>query len=199
MASESSTREHASSSSNATKDNGGKRSGNKTPLLSQFSRDITALAKAGKLDPVIGRTSEIERISQILGRRRKSNPILIGEPGVGKTSLIEGLAQRIVSGDVPAHLIGKKLLELDLSGLVAGTKYRGQFEERVKGILDELEASSNIIIYIDEIHTMVGAGGGSGSMDAANMMKPALARGGIQCIGATTLEEYRKHIEKMEL
>ena len=195
MASESSTREHARSS-NATKDNGGKRSGNKTPLLSQFSRDITALAKAGKLDPVIGRTSEIERISQILGRRRKSNPILIGEPGVGKTSLVEGLAQRIVSGDVPAHLIGKKLLELDLSGLVAGTKYRGQFEERVKGILDELEASSNIIIYIDEIHTMVGAGGGSGSMDAANMMKPALARGGIQCIGATTLEEYRKHIEK---
>ena len=195
MASESSTREHARSS-NATKDNGEKRARNKTPLLSQFSRDITALAKAGKLDPVIGRTSEIERISQILGRRRKSNPILIGEPGVGKTSLVEGLAQRIVSGDVPAHLIGKKLLELDLSGLVAGTKYRGQFEERVKGILDELEASSNIIIYIDEIHTMVGAGGGSGSMDAANMMKPALARGGIQCIGATTLEEYRKHIEK---
>ena len=195
MASESSTREHARSN-NAIKDNGGKRSGNKTPLLSQFSRDITALAKAGKLDPVIGRTSEIERISQILGRRRKSNPILIGEPGVGKTSLVEGLAQRIVSGDIPAHLIGKKLLELDLSGLVAGTKYRGQFEERVKGILDELEASSNIIIYIDEIHTMVGAGGGSGSMDAANMMKPALARGGIQCIGATTLEEYRKHIEK---
>lgn len=195
MDSESSTREHARSS-NATKDNVGKRTGNKTPLLSQFSRDITALAKAGKLDPVIGRTSEIERISQILGRRRKSNPILIGEPGVGKTSLVEGLAQRIVSGDVPAHLIGKKLLELDLSGLVAGTKYRGQFEERVKGILDELEASSNIIIYIDEIHTMVGAGGGSGSMDAANMMKPALARGGIQCIGATTLEEYRKHIEK---
>lgn len=195
MASESSTREHARSS-NAAKDNGGKRTGNKTPLLTQFSRDITALAKAGKLDPVIGRTNEIERISQILGRRRKSNPILIGEPGVGKTSLVEGLAQRIVSGDVPAHLIGKKLLELDLSGLVAGTKYRGQFEERVKGILDELEASSNIIIYIDEIHTMVGAGGGSGSMDAANMMKPALARGGIQCIGATTLEEYRKHIEK---
>ena len=194
-AAENSTREHARSS-HTTKDNGGKRPGNKTPLLSQFSRDITALAKAGKLDPVIGRTSEIERISQILGRRRKSNPILIGEPGVGKTSLVEGLAQRIVSGDVPAHLIGKKLLELDLSGLVAGTKYRGQFEERVKGILDELEASSNIIIYIDEIHTMVGAGGGSGSMDAANMMKPALARGGIQCIGATTLEEYRKHIEK---
>lgn len=168
----------------------------KTPMLDRFGRDLTALVKEGKLDPVIGRQREIERMAQILGRRRKSNPILIGEPGVGKTSLVEGLAQRIIDQEVPAHLIGKRVLELDLSSIVAGTKYRGQFEERLKDIIEELESSHDVIIYIDEIHTMVGAGGGSGSMDAANMLKPALARGGVQCIGATTLEEYRKHIEK---
>lgn len=191
----SSTNKRRSSGDTAQR-NGRNQDNGSTPLLTQFSRDITALAKEKKLDPVVGRSTEIERIAQILGRRRKSNPILIGEPGVGKTSLVEGLAQRIVAGEVPTHLVGKRLLELDLSGVVAGTKYRGQFEERIKGILDELESSSNVIVYIDEIHTMVGAGGGSGSMDAANIMKPALARGGIQCIGATTLEEYRKHIEK---
>lgn len=168
----------------------------KTPTLDRFGRDITALAKEGKLDPVIGRSREIERMAQILGRRRKSNPILIGEPGVGKTSLVEGLALRIVAQEVPTHLVGKRIIELDLSAVVAGTKYRGQFEERIKEIIEELEDSHDVIIYIDEIHTMVGAGGSSGSMDAANMLKPALARGGIQCIGATTIEEYRKHIEK---
>lgn len=172
------------------------RSRSKTPMLDQFGRDITALAREGKLDPVVGRENEISRMTQILGRRRKSNPILIGEPGVGKTSLVEGLAQRITSQNVPHYLIGKRLIELDLSGVVAGTKFRGQFEERIKEILEELEEHKDVIIYIDEIHTMIGAGGGSGSMDAANMLKPALARGGIQCIGATTLEEYRKHIEK---
>lgn len=172
------------------------RSKSKTPMLDRFGRDITALAKAGKLDPVIGREQEIERMSQVLGRRRKSNPILIGEPGVGKTSLVEGLAQRIVAQAVPMHLIHKRIIELDLSAVVAGTKYRGQFEERIKGIISELESSSDVIIYIDEIHTMIGAGGASGSMDAANLLKPALARGRVQCIGATTLEEYRKHIEK---
>lgn len=173
-----------------------KKSRSRTPMLDQFGRDITALARQGKLDPVIGRQNEIERIGQILGRRRKSNPILIGEPGVGKTSLVEGLALRIVAQEVPQHLIAKRLVELDLSAVVAGTKYRGQFEERIKEILEELESTSDVIIYIDEIHTMVGAGGGGSAMDAANMLKPALARGGIQCIGATTLEEYRKHIEK---
>lgn len=170
--------------------------GNKTPMLNKYGRDITALARSGKLDPVVGREKEIERMCQILARRRKRNPILIGEPGVGKTSLVEGLAQRIVEQNVPAMLISKRIVELDLSAVVAGTKYRGQFEERIKDILEELEASSDVIIYIDEIHTMVGAGGTSGSMDAANMLKPALARGEILCIGATTLEEYRKHIEK---
>ncbi|MDY3090225.1 MAG: ATP-dependent Clp protease ATP-binding subunit [Porphyromonas sp.] len=172
------------------------RSKSKTPMLDRFGRDITALARASKLDPVIGRELEIERMSQILGRRRKSNPILIGEPGVGKTSLVEGLALRIVAQAVPVHLIHKRIIELDLSAVVAGTKYRGQFEERIKGIITELESSSDVIIYIDEIHTMIGAGGASGSMDAANLLKPALARGRVQCIGATTLEEYRKHIEK---
>lgn len=183
--------------SGSPKKGGKERSGgNKTPMLNQFGRDITALAREGALDPVVGRDKEIERMTQVLGRRRKSNPILIGEPGVGKTTLVEGLAQRIVENNVPTHLIGKRVIELDLSGIVAGTKYRGQFEERIKDILEELEQSPDVIIYIDEIHTMVGAGGGSGSMDAANMLKPALARGGVQCIGATTLEEYRKHIEQ---
>ncbi len=168
--------------------------GLKTPMLNRFGRDITALAREKKLDPVVGREAEVERMCQILGRRRKRNPILIGEPGVGKTSLVEGLSQRIVDQDVPPLLLGKRIVELDLSAMLAGTKYRGQFEERIKGLIEELEGNNDIILYIDEIHTMVGAGGGA--MDAANMLKPALARGEILCIGATTIEEYRKHIEK---
>lgn len=168
----------------------------KTPMIERFGRDLTAFAKEGKLDPVIGRDIEIERMVQVLARRRKCNPMLIGEPGVGKTSLVEGLAQRIVNQQVPSHLLAKRLIDLDLSAVVAGTRYRGDFEERIKDIVEELESNQDIIVYIDEIHTMVGAGAGSGSMDAANMLKPALSRGTIQCIGSTTLEEYRKHIEK---
>lgn len=174
----------------------GKRRGGDTPTLNSFSRDLTALAEAGKLDPVVGRTAEIERMVQILSRRKKSNPALIGEPGVGKTSLVEGLAQRIIARTVPTKLLGRRILELDLAAMLAGTKYRGQFEERLKAMMKELEAHPEIILFIDEIHTMMGAGGGGGTMDAANMLKPALSRGEIQCIGATTLGEYRKHIEK---
>ena len=167
-----------------------------TPTLDHFSRDIIQLAKKGKLDPVIGRESEIERVAQILTRRKKNNPVLIGEPGVGKTAIIEGLAQRIVRKTVPRILHKKRILSLDLASIVAGTKYRGQFEERLKSVMLELETNNDIIIFIDEIHTIVGAGGASGSLDASNMFKPSLARGDIHCIGATTMDEYRKFIEK---
>ena len=171
-------------------------SDNKTPALENFGRDLTLLAKEGKLDPIVGRERELERIAQILSRRKKNNPILIGEPGVGKSAIAEGLAIRIVEGRVPRTLFGKRVISLDLASLVAGTKYRGQFEERMKAILNELEKNPDIILFIDEIHTIVGAGSASGSLDASNMFKPALARGEIQCIGTTTLDEYRQYIEK---
>ena len=168
----------------------------KTPVLDNFGRDLTKLAEVGKLDPIVGREKEIERVAQILSRRKKNNPILIGEPGVGKTAIAEGLALRIVQKKVSRILFGKRVVTLDLASLVAGTKYRGQFEERMKAVMNELEKSPDVILFIDEIHTIVGAGGASGSLDASNMFKPALARGDIQCIGATTLDEYRQYIEK---
>ena len=168
----------------------------KTPVLDNFGRDITVLAEQDKLDPVVGREKEIERVSQILSRRKKNNPLLIGEPGVGKSAIAEGLALRIIQKRVSRVLYNKRVVTLDLASLVAGTKYRGQFEERMKAVMNELEKNKNIILFIDEIHTIVGAGGATGSLDAANMFKPALARGEIQCIGATTLDEYRQHIEK---
>jgi len=168
----------------------------KTPSLDHFGRDITGFAKDGRLDPVIGREQEIERLAQILCRRKKNNPVLIGEPGVGKTAIVEGLAQRITSKDVPYLLQGKRLVSLDLPGLVAGTKYRGQFEERIKAVIDEIVGDSDTILFIDEIHTIVGAGGAEGALDASNILKPMLANGELQCIGATTLEEYRKYVEK---
>src|SRR6056300_1611645 len=168
----------------------------KTPVLDNFGRDMTALAESNKLDPVIGRDKEIQRVSQILSRRKKNNPLLIGEPGVGKSAIAEGLALRIIQKKVSRILYGKRVITLDLASLVAGTKYRGQFEERMKAVMNELEKNRDIILFIDEIHTIVGAGGATGSLDASNMFKPALARGEIQCIGATTLDEYRQHIEK---
>jgi ATP-dependent Clp protease ATP-binding subunit ClpC len=168
----------------------------KTPVLDNFGRDITRMAEAGNLDPIVGRETEIERVSQILSRRKKNNPILIGEPGVGKTAIVEGLALRIVQRKVSRVLFDKRVVSLDLAALVAGTKYRGQFEERMKAIMNELEKNKDVILFIDEIHTIVGAGGASGSLDASNIFKPALARGELQCIGATTLDEYRQHIEK---
>ena len=167
-----------------------------TPVLNNFGRDLTLFAEEGKLDPVIGREKEIERVSQVLSRRKKNNPLLIGEPGVGKSAIAEGLALRIVKKKVSRVLFDKRIITLDLASLVAGTKYRGQFEERMKAVLNELETNPNIILFIDEIHTIVGAGGAAGSLDASNMFKPALARGEVQCIGATTLDEYRQHIEK---
>ena len=172
------------------------KSENKTPALENFGRDLTRMAREGKLDPIVGRERELERIAQILSRRKKNNPILIGEPGVGKSAIAEGLALRIVEGRVPRTLYDKRVISLDLASLVAGTKYRGQFEERMKAVLNELEKNPDIIIFIDEIHTIVGAGSASGSLDASNMFKPALARGEIQCIGTTTLDEYRQYIEK---
>ena len=168
----------------------------KTPVLDNFGRDLTRMAEDGKLDPIVGREKEIERVSQILSRRKKNNPILIGEPGVGKSAIAEGLALRIVQRKVSRVLFNKRVVTLDLASLVAGTKYRGQFEERMKAVMNELEKSPDVILFIDEIHTIVGAGGASGSLDASNMFKPALARGEIQCIGATTLDEYRQYIEK---
>jgi ATP-dependent Clp protease ATP-binding subunit ClpC len=168
----------------------------RTPVLDNFGRDITKLAEEGKLDPIIGRETEIERVSQILSRRKKNNPILIGEPGVGKTAIVEGLALRIMQRKVSRTLFNKRIVMLDLAALVAGTKYRGQFEERIKAIMNELEKSRDVILFIDEIHTMVGAGGATGSLDASNIFKPALARGELQCIGASTLDEYRQYIEK---
>ena len=167
-----------------------------TPVLDEFSRDLTQLAREGKLDPVIGRETEIERVIQILSRRTKNNPVLIGEPGVGKTAIVEGLAQKIVSHDVPDVLIGKRLLQLDLGALVAGTKYRGQFEERLKAVMKEIRQSEHVILFLDELHTLIGAGAAEGAIDASNMLKPALSRGEIQTIGATTLDEYRKYVEK---
>jgi ATP-dependent Clp protease ATP-binding subunit ClpC len=173
---------------------GGEKS--RTPVLDNFGRDLTRLAEDGKLDPIVGREKEIERVAQILSRRKKNNPILIGEPGVGKTAIAEGLALRIIQKKVSRVLFGKRVVTLDLASLVAGTKYRGQFEERMKAVMNELEKSPDVILFIDELHTIVGAGGASGSLDASNMFKPALARGEIQCIGATTLDEYRQYIEK---
>jgi ATP-dependent Clp protease ATP-binding subunit ClpC len=168
----------------------------KTQTLDEFGRDLTELAKNDQLDPVIGRTSEMDRVIQVLGRRTKNNPVLVGEPGVGKTAIVEGLAQRIVSGDIPETLSGKRLVSLDLASIVAGTKYRGEFEQRLKTIIDEIrKAKNSIIIFIDELHTVIGAGAAEGAIDAANILKPALARGELQCIGATTFDEYRKHIE----
>jgi len=167
-----------------------------TPALDQFGRDLTLLAGEGKLDPVIGREKEIERVVQVLSRRKKNNPALIGEPGVGKTAIVEGLAQRIINSQVPELLKDKKLVTLDLASIVAGTKYRGQFEERLKAVMNEIRESEDVIVFIDELHTIVGAGGAEGAIDASNMLKPALARGELQCIGATTLDEYRKYIEK---
>jgi ATP-dependent Clp protease ATP-binding subunit ClpC len=168
----------------------------KTPFLDHFGRDLTELAKAGKLDPIIGRDAEIERVIQILSRRKKNNPLLIGEPGVGKTAVVEGLALKIIERKIPEILENKRVVTLDMAALVAGTKYRGQFEERLKALMTELQKNDNVITFIDEIHTIVGAGGSEGSLDASNIFKPALARGELQCIGATTFDEYRKHIEK---
>jgi ATP-dependent Clp protease ATP-binding subunit ClpC len=188
-----------SSSSNKQSNNAQtatRKAANDTPVLDNFGTDVTKLALDGKLDPVIGREKEIERVAQILSRRKKNNPILIGEPGVGKSAIVEGLATRIVQKKVSRILFNKRVVLLDMASVVAGTKYRGQFEERIRSIINELQRNPDIILFIDEIHTIVGAGSSSGSMDAANMLKPALARGEIQCIGATTLDEYRKNIEK---
>ena len=174
----------------------GKAGESKTPALDSFGRDLTELAKEGKLDPVIGRKNEIERVLQILARRTKNNPVLLGEAGVGKTAIVEGFAQMVVEGEVPELLRGRRVVVLDLAMMVAGTKYRGQFEERIKAVMNEVRRSKNVILFIDELHTLVGAGGAEGSIDASNVLKPALARGEVQCIGATTLDEYRKYIEK---
>jgi len=183
-----------SSTSQSSNQKGGKKS--KTPVLDNFGRDLTAMAEQGKLDPVVGREKEIQRVSQILSRRKKNNPLLIGEPGVGKSAIAEGLAIRIIKRKVSRILFNKRVVTLDLASIVAGTKYRGQFEERMKAVMNELEKNDDIILFIDEIHTIVGAGGATGSLDASNMFKPALARGELQCVGATTLDEYRQHIEK---
>ncbi len=183
-------------SPSAQKAAAGKKKATKTPALNAFGRDLTELARTGKLDPIIGREITIERVSQILCRRTKNNPVLIGEAGVGKTAIVEGIAQKIVAGEVPEILREKKLITLDLVLMVAGTKYRGQFEERMKAVMDEIRRTKNVLLFIDELHTIVGAGGAEGAMDASNILKPALSRGEIQCIGATTLNEYRKYIEK---
>ena len=175
---------------------GGGKGSNKTPTLDEFGSNLTQLAGSGKLDPVVGRQQEIDRVIQILVRRTKNNPVLVGEPGVGKTAIAEGLAQRIASGEIPGILEGKRVLTLDIGLLVAGTKYRGEFEERLKKIMEEIRSAGNVILVIDEVHTLIGAGAAEGAIDAANILKPALARGELQCIGATTLDEYRKHIER---
>ncbi|MFW5807192.1 MAG: ATP-dependent Clp protease ATP-binding subunit, partial [Spirochaetota bacterium] len=175
----------------------GQQSGKKsTPTLDEFARELTELAREGNLDPVVGRDKEIDRVIQILARRTKNNPVLIGEPGVGKTAIVEGLAQKIVDGSAPEVLIGRRVLTLDLASLIAGTKYRGEFEERLKRVMKEIINAGNVILFIDELHTIIGAGGAEGAIDASNMLKPALSRGEIQCVGATTLNEYKKYIEK---
>ena len=184
------------SSSKSTTSKTATRSGNGTPILDKYGKDMTKDAENGKLDPVIGREKEIERLAQILSRRKKNNPVLIGEPGVGKSAIVEGLALAIIQRKVSRVLFDKRVISLDMAALVAGTKYRGQFEERIKAVIDELSSNTDVILFIDEIHNIVGAGNATGSMDAANLLKPALARGEIQCIGATTLDEYRKNIEK---
>jgi ATP-dependent Clp protease ATP-binding subunit ClpC len=167
-----------------------------TPILDNFSVDVTKMAIDGKIDPVIGRDRTIKRVAQILARKKKNNPVIIGEPGVGKTTIVEGLSLKIVNGNAPRTLLNKRIVSLDLTSLVAGTKYRGQFEERIKGIVDELMEVDNVILFIDEVHTIIGTGNSSGSMDAANVLKPALSRGDLQLIGATTLDEFRENIEK---
>ena len=172
------------------------RNGSTTPTLDQYSRDLTEMAEEGRLDPVVGRDKEIARLIQILSRRTKNNPCLVGEPGVGKTAIVEGLAQRIVTGMVPDTVKDKRVVVLDLSGMVAGSKYRGEFEERIRNVIDEVREQQGILLFIDEIHTIIGAGGAEGALDASNILKPSLSRGEIQLIGATTLEEYRKYIEK---
>ncbi len=185
-----------SKSSAPSSSSSGKQARSKTPALDAFGQDLTEMARQGKLDPVIGRQNEIERVMQVLSRRTKNNPVLLGEPGVGKSAIVEGLAQEIVSGNVPELLRNRRIVVLDLALIVAGTKYRGQFEERIKVVMIEVRRVKNVILFIDEMHTLVGAGGAEGAIDAANMLKPALSRGELQCIGATTLDEYRKHIEK---
>lgn len=190
---------HSATAGGKAGNNKGKPAGGKnvkTPTLDEFGRDLTALARDGKIDPVVGREKEIERVVQVLSRRTKNNPVLIGEPGVGKTAIAEGLAQRIIEGKVPETLVEKRVVTLDLSSVVAGSKYRGEFEERLKKVMEEIRQAGNIILFIDELHTLIGAGAAEGAIDAANILKPALARGELQCIGATTLDEYRKYIEK---
>src|SRR6186713_1203785 len=182
--------------SGGTEGKEGNKSKSKTPALDSFGRDLTELAREGTLDPVIGRANEIERVVQVLSRRTKNNPVLLGEAGVGKTAIVEGLAQMIVDGNVPELLRDRRIVVLDLAMMVAGTKYRGQFEERIKAVMNEVRRARNTILFIDELHTLVGAGVAEGAIDASNVLKPALARGEIQCIGATTLDEYRKYIEK---
>ena len=163
--------------------------------MDRLSRDLTALARQGKLDPVIGRNEEVRRMIQVISRRTKNNPVLVGEPGVGKTAIVEGLAQRMVNGEVPEEIASKRLMMLDMGALVAGTKYRGEFEERMKKIIEEIYTQQDVILFIDELHTLIGAGGAEGAIDASNILKPALARGELQVIGATTLDEYQKYIE----
>ena len=183
-------------SSEAVSSNHGTPANVNTPTLDGLARDLTAYAKEGHLDPVIGRSKEIERVIQVLSRRTKNNPVLIGEPGVGKTAIAEGLAQKIINNEIPETLRDKRVMTLDMGSVVAGTKYRGEFEDRLKKIMDEIRQAGNIILFIDELHTLIGAGGAEGAIDASNILKPALARGELQCIGATTLDEYRKYIEK---
>ena len=176
----------------------GSRTGTRTPTLDQLGVDLTAAVRDGnrKLDPTVGREKEIQRVTQILSRRTKNNPVLVGEPGVGKTAIVEGLAKRIADNEVPSTLQGKRLVTLDMGALVAGTKYRGEFEERLKKVVEEIRSSGNCVLFIDEIHTMVGAGAAEGAVDAANILKPSLARGELQCIGATTMDDYRKYVER---
>ena len=183
-------------SQRASSGHSGQRGTSRTPTLDQLGIDLTQAARTDKLDPVIGRKAEIQRVIQILSRRTKNNPVLIGEPGVGKTAIVEALAQQIATGEVPESLQGKRLVTLDMGSLVAGTKYRGEFEERLKKVLEELRSSGNCVLFIDEMHTMIGAGAAEGAVDAANILKPALARGELQCIGATTQDDYRKYVER---